>query len=146
MCGVIPIATSLLSPPPPNGLNGTSALLLSSQKPEQQNFPESHKAAPLAGASWSDPDSTTGEAGLGALSPTLQQGWVRSVPSCLAVHSPVPRNVLPSPGQRCPWGWALGKRPRSRVREAQRCEVHAECVISSVQCPHCWIRGLENTT
>lgn len=83
MCGVIPIATSLLSPPPPNGLNGTSALLLSSHKPEQQNFPESHKAAPLAGASWSDPNSTTGEAGLGALSPTLQQGWVRSVPSWL---------------------------------------------------------------
>lgn len=109
MCGVIPIATSLLSPPSPNGLNGTSALLLSSQKPEQQNFPESHKAAPLAGASWSDPDSTTGEAGLGALSPTLQQGWVRSVPSWLGCAQPCPSECAAQSRPALPMGLGPGE-------------------------------------
>lgn len=150
MCGVIPMATSLESSSSkwPECEFCSAAFF---PKPGAAELPESPEAAPLAGASqpWSHPVPQEQE-GLGEPSPPLEQGCHGDAPSWLGCPEPCPESQSPGCAalargvllpRSCSWGRGPGP-----GAEAQGCEVHAECVISSLQCPHCWIRGLENTT
>lgn len=94
MCGVIPNATSLLSPHSPNGLNVSSALLLPFQKLEQQNFiprePQSCSFSCSQPALVSSRQCYRSRNGLGDLSHTLEQDLVENVTNCLGCPKPCP--------------------------------------------------------
>lgn len=122
-------------------------LLLSFQKPAQQNFPESHEAAPLAGANQPSSHPVPQEQeGAGGAEIHPGAGLGGKCPQLAGLSRALSQHVLPWPMGHCCPGRCSREEAPSQAREAHGCEVHAECVISSLQCPHCWIRGLENTT